>query len=245
VQGWITLNNTTGTTFPGARVLLVAGKSGAVTGTLTFPVSCDMADATDERPGMEAKGTARRLAVYPIAGRTTPLIISRSRFLSSMASRVWSTGIEMAGFIARTGAKRADRSEILEQRERRSGRCAACRNRARLCATKRGQPQFIGEQGIGHTPMGSSGIATGEAFDVKVQSAVVKRERIDLGEWERVARWRVTVAEAPVREGILERDVVHWQTGMEYTVTNAAPACHGGTGPIGVGRRLERHSRAQ
>ena len=34
----------------------------------------------------------------------------------------------------------------------------------------RGNPQFVGESAIGHTPMGSElGLATGQAFDVKVQ----------------------------------------------------------------------------
>ena len=35
----------------------------------------------------------------------------------------------------------------------------------------RGNPQFVGEHRIGHTPMGSSlSLATGEAFDVKVRA---------------------------------------------------------------------------
>jgi hypothetical protein len=37
----------------------------------------------------------------------------------------------------------------------------------------RGQPQFIGEDNIGHTPMGSSvALGIGSAFDVKVQPVV-------------------------------------------------------------------------
>src|SRR3546814_19189949 len=43
----------------------------------------------------------------------------------------------------------------------------------------RGDPQFIGENKIGHTPMGSDlGLATGLAFALKVQATAVKRERI-------------------------------------------------------------------
>src|SRR3546814_6805375 len=41
-----------------------------------------------------------------------------------------------------------------------------------------GAPQFIGENSIGHTPMGSElALATGEAFDVKVKTTVQSRER--------------------------------------------------------------------
>jgi hypothetical protein len=36
-----------------------------------------------------------------------------------------------------------------------------------------GAPQFIGENSIGHTPMGSSlALRTGDAFDVKVKATV-------------------------------------------------------------------------
>ena len=62
----------------------------------------------------------------------------------------------------------------------------------------RGAPQFIGENRIDHTPMGSRlAIRTGQAFDVKVKPNVDKRERISS------TRWRTT---------------------MRYTLTNARPA---------------------
>jgi hypothetical protein len=43
----------------------------------------------------------------------------------------------------------------------------------------RGNAQFVGENLIGHTPMGSDiGLKTGEAFDVKVQPVIQNREKI-------------------------------------------------------------------
>ena len=61
----------------------------------------------------------------------------------------------------------------------------------------RGSPQFVGEHQIGHTPMGSDiGLATGQAFDIKVRPVVEERTR--LGD----SRWR---------------------TRMRYTLTNASP----------------------
>jgi hypothetical protein len=63
---------------------------------------------------------------------------------------------------------------------------------------KRGEPQFIGESRIDHTPMGSTlALATGDAFDVKVRATVVKR-----------------TSHGPF----------DWQTDMRYTLTNAMPA---------------------
>ncbi len=86
----------------------------------------------------------------------------------------------------------------------------------------RGQPQFIGENTIGHTPMGSSlALKTGEAFDVKVLPVVEKRDRIDSGEWERTARYRVTVNGEPVREVTVDQAKEFWRTTMTYKVTNA------------------------
>jgi len=88
----------------------------------------------------------------------------------------------------------------------------------------RGQPQFIGEQAIDHTPMGSTlALPTGQAFDVKVQPTLVKRAKIDAGEWERVARWRVTSEGKAPKVSTLDVAVTHWQTTMQYRVTNARP----------------------
>ena len=61
---------------------------------------------------------------------------------------------------------------------------------------KKGDPQFIGESQIGHTPMGSVlSLTTGDAFDVKVKPTVAKRTKLDR---------------------------LRWQTDMEYELTNAA-----------------------
>jgi len=60
----------------------------------------------------------------------------------------------------------------------------------------RGSPQFVGESAIGHTPMGSDlGLVTGQAFDIKVQPTVEKRERIDTSpRWRTAMRYRLTNA---------------------------------------------------
>ena len=59
----------------------------------------------------------------------------------------------------------------------------------------KGQPQFIGENQIGHTPMGSAlGLKTGEAFDVKVRPVVEARERIGTTRWKTSMRYTLTNA---------------------------------------------------
>ena len=71
----------------------------------------------------------------------------------------------------------------------------------------RGDPQFIGENSIGHTPMGSElGLATGLAFDVKVQATVVKRERISDHRWRTQMSYLLTNARSnPVTLDLVQR----------------------------------------
>jgi hypothetical protein len=60
---------------------------------------------------------------------------------------------------------------------------------------QRGDPQFIGESRIDHTPMGSVlALQTGDAFDVKVQPTVVKRTRINNFDWQSDMRYELTNA---------------------------------------------------
>ena len=59
----------------------------------------------------------------------------------------------------------------------------------------RGNPQFVGESAIGHTPMGSElGLTTGEAFDVKVKPTVERRERLGTDRWRTTMRYVLTNA---------------------------------------------------
>ena len=70
----------------------------------------------------------------------------------------------------------------------------------------RGQAQFVGEKRIDHTPMGSDiGLKTGEAFDVKVQPVVEKRERLSEDRWRTTMRYTLTNARpAPVEVELVQ-----------------------------------------
>ena len=59
----------------------------------------------------------------------------------------------------------------------------------------RGNPQFVGEHRIGHTPMGSDiGLATGQAFDVKVRPIVEERTRLSSNRWRTRMRYELSNA---------------------------------------------------
>ena len=86
----------------------------------------------------------------------------------------------------------------------------------------RGQAQFIGENVIGHTPGGSNlALKTGNAFDVKVQPVLEKRETITSNEWEKSYRYRITTAGGDSKTVTVERQKEYFRTTMRYIVTNA------------------------
>ena len=76
----------------------------------------------------------------------------------------------------------------------------------------RGDAQFIGENMIGHTPMGSElGIATGDAFDVKVQPVVEKREKLSSDRWRTSMRYTLTNARPePVIVDLVQSGLDRW-----------------------------------
>jgi hypothetical protein len=67
-------------------------------------------------------------------------------------------------------------------------------------------------------------LSTGDAFDVFVQANVESRDRINGDEYERSARYRVTVEGEPTRTIEIDRTVDYWRTTMRYTLTNAKSA---------------------
>lgn len=78
-----------------------------------------------------------------------------------------------------------------------------------------GAPQFIGESAIDHTPMGSMlALSTGDAFDVKVQPVVEKRERLSEYKWRTTMRYDLSNARAKVAQVELT------QAGLDFYSTD-------------------------
>ncbi|WP_428333524.1 DUF4139 domain-containing protein [Novosphingobium sp.] len=233
VQGWITLNNTTGTNFANARVLLVAGEVANTLGdgnsapSRRYPPRgmVQMQKAGTETSGRERLGD---FYVYPIAGRTTLANAQQKQvsFLDVKGASARKIYRYANGWLGNADAPQSAQSVIAFSTSAREGLGDALpAGMVRVyMRDARGQPQFIGEQAIGHTPMGSTlALPTGDAFDVKVQPTLVKRTKLALGEWEQAARWRVTTAGKAPNVVTVETAVTHWQTTMQYRVTNARP----------------------
>ena len=199
VQGWITLSNSTGTTFGNADVVMVAGTPNqeARNGVYRPP------NASLNRAGTES-GPRERIGdyyIYPLRERTT--------IANAQTKQV--SFLDVQGAPARkayeyrvawlyTAQSPESATSVLKFSNAASGglgdQLPAGIVRVYV-RDRRGEPQFIGENRIGHTPMGSElAIGTGDAFDVKVKPVVEKRERLS------DTRWRTT---------------------MRYTLTNARP----------------------
>ncbi|MCX7284017.1 MAG: DUF4139 domain-containing protein [Novosphingobium sp.] len=228
VQGWITLNNNSGTTFDKARVLLVAGAVGQEDNGYRQNYRPQRQIMPGNRPGTQSadRESLGDFYVYPIAGRTTVANAQQKQvsFLDVAGAPATKAYHFRNGWLQnQTEPQSADTVlRFSTSREAGLGDALPAGTVRVYMRDARGQPQFIGENAIDHTPMGSMlALKTGEAFDVKVQPTLEKRDRIDSGEWERTARFRITAPNKATEEITVERETVLWRTTMTYKVTNA------------------------
>ena len=209
VQGWVTLSNSSGTTYRNADTLLVAGNPQGASGF------------GNRRGNIRSAGTEtanrERLGdyyLYPV-GRTT-IADRQTKQISFLdvqgvpAMRAYE--YRVSWLASMTEPQSAD--TVVKFSSSKSGGlgdalpAGAVRFYQR---DQRGSPQFIGENAIGHTPMGSAlALKTGEAFDVKVKSTVVERKRLSSTKWQTSMRYELTNA----RDGAVTVDLM--QSGLDF-----------------------------
>ena len=204
VQGWITLTNATGTSFSNAEVVMVAGTPNrGLDGEEGYRSYRPPERTNIRQAGTESGGRARLgdYYLYPLPERTT-IANAQTKQVSflDVQGAAARKAYEVRFNWLETVTEPRSVSTVLKFSNSRAGglgdQLPGGTVRVYLRDSK-GQPQFIGENAIGHTPMGSElAIRTGAAFDVKVKAVVEKRERLD------DTRWRTT---------------------MRYTATNARP----------------------
>lgn len=226
VQGWVTLTNNTGTTFSNAKVLMVAGEVGSVSqrygGVRPGPVA-----PRGNQPGTESGGEqVGDFHVYPIEGHTTIANAQTKQVSFLDASGVPAKkAYEYRAYWMQSRDEAESAASIIRFSNARAGGIGAALPAGTMriyMRDSKGQAQFIGESAIAHTPGGSRlAIRTGNAFDVKVQPVIDKREAITSDEWDKYARWKVTYSDGTVREGYAETPKKYWRTKMRYIVTNA------------------------
>ncbi len=221
VQGWVTLSNRTGTTFVNADTMLVAGSVERVETQQERYARGEYG----EQPPRPRPRTLRRAGtetasreqlgdfyLYPLKSRTTIANAQTKQvgFLDvagAAGRRAYEYRNDWLG--TRSDPESAD-SILKFSSSRDSGLGDALPAGIVRVYMKdaRGQAQFVGENAIDHTPMGSDiGLKTGEAFDVKVQPVMEKREHLYDSRKSAADGHKVEV------------DV--WRTTMRYTLTNA------------------------
>jgi hypothetical protein len=196
IQGWVTLTNSTGTTFTNARTLLVAGNPGGGGGFRQLGGAMDSA-------GTESNDRERLgdYYLYPLAERTTIANAQQKQvsFLDVKGAPARSTYEFVNNWLGSSTEPVSTASVLRFSTSKQGGlgdQLPAGTIRVYM-RDARGDPQFIGENSIGHTPMGSAmSLRTGDAFDVKVQTTVVSRTR---------------------------KGDSRWVTKMKYVVSNARP----------------------
>ena len=233
VQGWVTLTNNSGTTYNNADTLLVAGEvAQANRGYNRYSPPPPPPPPGVRRPGTETSDRERLgdFYLYPLKERTT--IADRQTKQVSFLDVSGAPG-------ARAYEYRVNWLETQEQpqsadtvlkfstsRDQGLGDALPAGIVRVYMRDARGDPQFVGESAIPHTPMGSDlGLKTGEAFDVKVQPTVLSRDQITLDQWKTTGRFRIFHRDGSQTAGEydnLER-TTFYRTRMSYRLTNAKP----------------------
>jgi len=214
VQGWVTLSNATGTNFVNAATTLVAGQVNRAGGRRYY--NDDDGDSSLRQADTETAGRERLgdFYLYPLAQRTT-IANAQTKQVSflDVAGAPGRRAYEFRNGWLSTRDQAASADTVLKFSSSRDGGLgdALPAGIVRVyMKDARGQAQFVGENAIGHTPMGSDiGLKTGEAFDVKVQPVMEKREHLYDSRKSAANGRRVEV------------DV--WRTTMRYVLTNARP----------------------
>jgi hypothetical protein len=197
VQGWITLTNNSGTPYVNADTLLVAGAVGqGAQNNYRRQQAEALREAGTESAGRERLGD---FYLYPLPERTT--IANRQTkqvsFLdvhNTPAARAYEYRNAWLG----TAEQPQSANTVLRfssSRDQGLGDALPAGTVRVYQRDARGNPQFVGESAIGHTPMGSElGLVTGQAFDVKVKPVVERRERLGSDRWRTTMRYTLTNA---------------------------------------------------
>jgi hypothetical protein len=238
VQGWITLTNNSGTEYRAAKTLLVAGAVGGASDPNMYVRSGRRPyypppppPGSTRQAGTESSDRERigDFYLYPIAERTT--IANRQTkqvsFLDVSGAPAQRAYEYRNGWLGTADAPQSVNTVLRfsSSRDQGLGDALPAGTMRIYQRDQRGNPQFVGESRIEHTPMGSElGLTTGQAFDVKVQPVVVDRSRITAEQWEATYRYRIVEDGRPTRTVEEQRLPTYWQTSMRYTLTNARPA---------------------
>lgn len=206
VQGWVTLTNNSGTPYVNASTLLVAGSVGQAPNRYDNyggyrPMPPPPPPGGLVRAGTETAGRERLgdFYLYPLPERTT-IADKQTKQVSFLdvkntpAARAY----EFRNGWLSTSDQPLSANTVLRfssSRNQGLGDALPAGTVRVYQRDARGNPQFVGEHHVGHTPMGSDiGLTTGQAFDVKVRPVVEERTRVSSSRWKTRMRYTLTNA---------------------------------------------------
>lgn len=227
VQGWVTLINNSGTTYTNANTLLVAGAVNQSGGGYQpyarpqyAPGRSNMVKAGTETANRERLGD---FYLYPISGRTTIAAAQTKQvsFLDVQAVPAQATYEFTNGWLSGSDEPQSAASVVKFSTSKSGGLGDALPAGTVRFYMKDagGAPQFIGENSIGHTPMGSSlALKTGDAFDVKVKAIVEQRQKLGDSKWRTTMRYELTNAKPDaVTIDLVQSGLDWWWTDTRIT----------------------------
>jgi len=196
LQGWITLTNESGTAFANANTQLVAGD-------VQVNGAGGDSDASAQAAGTETDtGPGHNVGDVHIYDLPEPTTIAQNQtkqvgFLQSdgvTAHKVYQ--YYTWGFHGLDNPEHA--AVVIDFMNSRASGLAAGLPAGTIRVYERdaaGEPKFVGENSIGHTPQGSEfAVKIGDAFDVTVQPTVVSQDAAGTSEWRRLFRSRYSMS---------------------------------------------------
>ena len=237
VQGWVTLTNNSGTPYVNASTLLVAGAVGQANPYQQrdygggYPPPPPPPPPTNDRAGTQTAGRERLgdFYLYPLPERTTiaDKQTKQVSFLNVQGAPA-TRGYEFNNGWLTTSQEPVSASTVLRFSSSRDGGLGDALPAGTVRVYQkdaRGNPQFVGEHVIGHTPMGSQiGLATGQAFDVKVRPVVEERTRLSSSRWKTRMRYTLTNATPkPITVDLFQSGLVGDTRVTEESMKSARP----------------------
>ena len=201
LNGWVTITNQSGATFSNALTRVVAGEVNLVSNIGGYYNGYNSGNGTG--PGGE--GGFGDYYIYPLP---EPVTVANNQ--NKQVGLIDAIGVpatkrylfQSYGFETLTSPRSAEVAVLFNNTGPGVGRALPAGVVRVYMKDSSGEPRFVGEDEIGHTPDGSDlAITTGEAFDVTVQPRVVSTERVST---------RII-------------DYFRTRTEMEYTLRNARP----------------------
>lgn len=188
VQGWVTLTNRSGVDYPMAEVQLVAGEVNLVNGMQDLWQRQRTRSQATRTAGVETPSGPQQLAdyyLYPLAAKTT-VAQNQTKQVSFLdvkgasASKGYTYRAPWFQSLATPAAADVGVNFANATSAGLGHQLPAGIVRVYMRDTA-GEPKFVGENRIDHTPQGSDiSIKIGEAFDVTVQPTVLKAEASSL-----------------------------------------------------------------